>query len=507
MKKNNFDGINKIASNCWQILTGIGYTFREIFNGLWQNIIPFETVGIFTIVISLFWIFKVDVWMFPIFREWFYHKAFLFQNPMGIWRVIVSFTTAFFPIFLWGAVRAILRFKFEKELAKAFKNSGLQSKSEELPHFISDTVIDRHTRVLRLDSNGMEFSAFQRASESLMSSFNAFITEVKLDENYPRIVEIVYSDRALPKVYELRDVFAFKPFEFPIGQSRSGLITANLKDIPHFLVAGASGGGKSTFLKSVIATLISGTKNIRIDVLDPKGGGDFSEVALLPRVSVFSTPEETLKKVQGYLTLIETRKELFRPHRGVEKIDVYNQKIEQGEIQGTILERKLLIVDEVSEYSPKLARKKDKVIDEISLGINKLCRLGRSSGIHVMVATQKPDAINIDPTIKANMSGIICFPVNGPHQSMVVLGNTRATNLPKEKPGRVIWQLGSTQEEVQCPILAKEVLEKIKLTHGKLNQITEEEIPGDENGESNKSSDSKAEEKNKTEKSSSILEN
>ena len=88
--------------------------------------------------------------------------------------------------------------------------------------------------------------------------------------------------------------------------------------------------------------------------------------------------------------------------------------------------------------------------------------MGRAVGISLVIGVQKPDSKNLDVTIKANLSGILCFPVPHFNQSMVVIGNGRAAELNNAYKGRAIWKYGMDQIEVQTPFMEEEEVNAAK---------------------------------------------
>ena len=84
--------------------------------------------------------------------------------------------------------------------------------------------------------------------------------------------------------------------------------------------------------------------------------------------------------------------------------------------------------------------------------LSRVARQGRSLGIHLVIATQRPDSRALDPQIKANLPGVLCFQMVNDISSITVLGTGRATDLPPV-PGRGIWKASSTTLEIQTPNL------------------------------------------------------
>jgi S-DNA-T family DNA segregation ATPase FtsK/SpoIIIE len=91
-------------------------------------------------------------------------------------------------------------------------------------------------------------------------------------------------------------------------------------------------------------------------------------------------------------------------------------------------------------------------VQSISRNATRISAQGRAVGIHLIIATQKPDTKAVNGQIKANLTGIVSFPMATLGASFSILGNGRAKELPAT-PGRAIWKSGLEQFEVQTPFL------------------------------------------------------
>jgi DNA segregation ATPase FtsK/SpoIIIE-like protein len=134
-------------------------------------------------------------------------------------------------------------------------------------------------------------------------------------------------------------------------------------------------------------------------------------------------------------------------------LEMYNKVVLKKELRE---KRIVVVVDEIAEIMPTFKGKANSDLVEINSTLNKIARMGRAVGINLVVGVQKPDAKNLDPTIKANLSGVLCFAVSHFTQSTIVLGNSRAADLNKEFKGRAIWKHGLEFVEVQVPLLTEE---------------------------------------------------
>lgn len=113
------------------------------------------------------------------------------------------------------------------------------------------------------------------------------------------------------------------------------------------------------------------------------------------------------------------------------------------------LRRLYIIVDEAPEIYKSTIDGSSVERKKAREGLSKLARQGRAAGIHLVATAQKPDAKEIDPTVKANMPAILCFAVNNVAASVSALGTKRAFEIGTQHKGRAIYKFGPNLTEVQ----------------------------------------------------------
>ena len=114
--------------------------------------------------------------------------------------------------------------------------------------------------------------------------------------------------------------------------------------------------------------------------------------------------------------------------------------------------RYFLIIDEFAEVISHGGELSGDAVRSVRDGLSKIARQGRAAGVHLILATQRPDRHVVDAQIKTNMTSTVCFRVNDLGGSLAVLGSKSASELPNVK-GRAIFLRGHEEIEVQTPFL------------------------------------------------------
>ncbi|WP_353622078.1 DNA translocase FtsK 4TM domain-containing protein [Halocella sp. SP3-1] len=218
----------------------------------------------------------------------------------------------------------------------------------------------------------------------------------------------------------LRDILSSREFSRTKGKLSLALgmgidgspIIADLSQMPHLLVAGATGSGKSVCINTIIASILykATPGEVKLLLIDPKKV-ELSSYQGLPHL--FSPVVSDPKKASSVLKLVvdemESRYELFSDS-GTRGIGSYNKKVEPAEKLPYIV----VIIDELSDLMMVSA-------NEVEDNICRLAQMARAAGIHLVIATQRPSVDVITGLIKANIPSRISFAVSSQTDSRTIL--------------------------------------------------------------------------------------
>lgn len=445
------DTLFKVLKESFQIVL-------EIYQGIAANKIPWRNCSLIGIAFCLLITFRIDLalihktrfaFLYP-YNHWFYWPYCFFGITSGFWG--------------WGLGQLGLRRKLVKKLSNAFLNAGLKTHTGKLPGFISNTAIDAYTSKLKLAMTGLSKQQFVQAKPSLQSSLQVFIDQFR-DNISSGTIEIVYSQTELPDLILLEDIKSIGRYRFTPGNTRGGQVIEDLSDVPHLLIAGQSGGGKSTFLRQFITTMYVNNRNCQFTLIDLKGGLEFLTFNNLPRVDSIPDINSAARALNKFDNELENRMTLLKENE-CKDLEAYfkipkDKRKTHPLFKGGSLDRHIVVVDEAAEIFLIGEKSEAQLIQNARRILSRIARQGRAVGIHLVIATQRPDTKSLDSQVKANLSGVLSYPMANDASSITVLGNGRATDLPGEIKGRAIWKRNADMMEVQTPFLSVEETNKL----------------------------------------------
>jgi S-DNA-T family DNA segregation ATPase FtsK/SpoIIIE len=201
-------------------------------------------------------------------------------------------------------------------------------------------------------------------------------------------------------------------------------------DGPHALIAGTTGSGKSELLQTLVASLALHHPPDRCSFLlvDYKGGAAFAEAAALPHTVGVLTDldhQSTARALRSLSAELTRRERLLAEHRVRDLADL------PGPVAAS---RLVIVVDEFATLAEELPT--------FVSGLVGIAQRGRSLGVHLVLATQRPAGV-VSPEIRANTSLRICLRTTDESDARDVLGSTVAAHLPPDRPGRAYVRTGS----------------------------------------------------------------
>jgi S-DNA-T family DNA segregation ATPase FtsK/SpoIIIE len=276
-------------------------------------------------------------------------------------------------------------------------------------------------------------------------------------------VEVPNTDR---QVVALGDILASSearnakhPLEVAIGRDINGrAVLVNLATMPHILIAGATGAGKSSCLNSIITSILmrSTPDQVRMILVDPKRV-EMSQYERVPHLltAVVTDPKKAANALAWAVREMERRYDLLH-HCGFRDITGYNAAYDKDELKpalgeaepdGTPKEFKRLplivvVVDELADLMMVAAR-------DVEDSICRIAQMARAVGIHLVIATQRPSVNVITGLIKANVPARLAFAVSSQTDSRVILDQPGAERLVGKGDMLLLGPSSSAPQRIQ----------------------------------------------------------
>lgn len=324
-----------------------------------------------------------------------------------------------------------------------------------LPHNCSEVVelFDEHNGNLVSSANALSEYKFtyntidrKTAEKIAIKLAPVYCDEVSLEGTLTKNITLFellnilnVEDIDLGKNWKESEVY--KTLAAPLGvKSKNQIVSLDLNEKhhgPHGLVAGTTGSGKSEILQSYILSMsvLYHPYEVGFVIIDFKGGGMVNQFANLPHLVGSITNIDGREIDRSLLSIkaeLKKRQALFAEH-GVNHVDAYIKLFKKGEAK-TPLPHLILIVDEFAEL------KMDQ--PEFMKELISAARIGRSLGIHLILATQKPSGV-VDAQIWSNSKFKLCLKVQNKEDSNEVLKTPLAAEI--REPGRAYLQVGNNE--------------------------------------------------------------
>ena len=279
---------------------------------------------------------------------------------------------------------------------------------------------------------------------------------------------------ANPKIVSMESILNSKKFqetkmELPIALGKTitnEVLMVDLAKIPHLLVAGATGQGKSVGLNAIITSLLykKHPNELKFVLIDPKKV-EFSVYSRITNKFMAAVPEEeepiitdvtkVVRTLNSLCVLMDSRYDLLKK-AGARNIKEYNQKYINHKLRLTdgheFMPYIVVIIDEFGDLIMTAGK-------EVELPIARIAQLARAVGIHMIIATQRPTTSIITGNIKANFPGRVAFKVTSAIDSKTILDRTGANQLIGR--GDMLYLNGQEPVRVQCAFVDTPEIERI----------------------------------------------
>ena len=228
--------------------------------------------------------------------------------------------------------------------------------------------------------------------------------------------------------------------KIPLGKDIFGAsVIGSIDKMPHMLVAGATGSGKSVAINSIILAILYNAKptEVKLALVDPKML-ELSVYEGIPHLlsPVVTQPKKAAETLRAIVAEMERRYRTLA-EKGNKNIDSYNKAMPEAERLPYIV----VIIDELADLMMTVAR-------EIEDSVMRLAQMARAAGIHLIVATQRPSVDVITGLIKANLPARISFQVSSKTDSRTILDANGAENLLGM--GDMLFQPPGSSHLIRC---------------------------------------------------------
>lgn len=383
-----------------------------------------------------FYILLILIWTFN-------NDDFSLQNMELVSPVFIALSKLSLPLSILGGTIAILilygtpigSFKIMSELQRI----GLTNSAGETPILTAKTKDEKQSEVtvFEFDGVGIPLTEWENKRQRIEAALNVHIVKLKEGKNKRSILlYAVPAGNPLSSRIEWNDSYLIKDSStLVLGKSLMGTVKVDLAKIPHILLGGSTGSGKSVLLKLLLMQAIK--KNAVVSIADFKGGVDFPSV-WHDKCKICFEEDNLSQLLTGLVDVLQQRKVLFRENE-CHNLDEYNKRT------GKALQRYIFACDEVAEILDKTGLTKEQK-DKVSLIESKLsviARQGRVFGIHLILATQRPDANILSGQVRNNIDCRVCGRADNVLSQIILDSTAAAEQIPKDAAGRFLFHDGT----------------------------------------------------------------
>ena len=274
-------------------------------------------------------------------------------------------------------------------------------------------------------------------------------------------IEIENEKNSMVMIRDIIDTPAFRKarskISFAVGKDIEGnAIVADLKTMPHLLIAGSTGSGNSVCVNSIITSILykATPEEVKLVLIDPKVV-ELSNYNGIPHmlIPVVTEPTKAAAALNWAVAEMDDRYRRFA-EEGVREMASYNKVIKERGDEDLVMAQIVIIIDELADLM-MVAK------SQVEESICRLAQKARAAGMHLIVATQRPSTDVVTGLIKANIPSRIAFAVSSHHDSMTILDMSGAEKLVG-KGDMLFNPLGSGKpKRIQGPFISDEEVKNV----------------------------------------------
>ena len=320
-------------------------------------------------------------------------------------------------------------------------SSALQAKAMKLEETLKNFHVDARvvqvtqgptvTRYEVQPAVGVKVSSIVRLSDDIALNLEARSIRIEAPIPGKAAVGIEVENDSITMV-KLRDIIDSKEFKnakskitFAVGKDISGNnIVADLKSMPHLLIAGSTGSGKSVCINSIILSLLykANPDEVKLILVDPKVVelGNYNGIPHL-LIPVVTDPSKAAAALNWAVAEMTDRYKKFAEN-GVRDLESFNEAMRADGEDDKVMPQVVIIIDELADLMMTAP-------SQIEESIGRLAQMARAAGMHLIIATQRPSVDVITGTIKSNIGSRIAFAVSSQIDSRTILDMQGAEKL------------------------------------------------------------------------------
>ena len=288
-----------------------------------------------------------------------------------------------------------------KKIEKSLYNIGFTDNSGDSPMLLSYKK-SKNGIILEFYSKMIPLAEYENHKEKIETALNIKIVSIDFGKDMRHVIikAVAASNNKKDMIYWNNKYLSSKDFELVLGESDFGIESIDIAVTPHILIGGGTGSGKSKLLKLILMESIK--KGAKVFLADFKGGIDYSS-AWHKQCEIITEQEKFEIQLSIILEIMEERRHMLVESE-TPNIGEYNQKTNSN------IPRIIIACDEIAEVLDKtgLNKNEKELVSKIESKLSTIARQGRAFGIHLIFATQRPDADVVKGQIKNNIGYRVC---------------------------------------------------------------------------------------------------